>query len=509
MMDSRRGALAGVLAGTLAAALALAVTSLADALSAKIPSLIGAVGQAFIRAAPGAVAKNAIETLGHADKPALRIGTIVIAVLLGAAVGAVVAARGRRWIGDVAFTGFGVLGVVCVASLHNMSVWGATVGAILAASTGALALRVLVRPRVATPDAGSIAVPGQGIDRRRFLTAAGTAAVAVVGARVASRPAGATDKVASSSATAPDFGAPVVNQGLALDGLSPLITPNRDFYRTDEALIIPSVNVGSWRLRIDGLVDRPFELTYDQLLAEELVTADVTLACVSNEVGGTLVSNAHWTGVRLDALLARAGVQKGADQIVGRSVDGFTAGFPAAAVDGRDALVAVAMNGVALPRVHGFPARLVVPGLYGYVSATKWLRQIELTTFGAFDAYWVRRGWARMGPIKVESRIDVPRDTASVKAGRRPIAGVAWAPHRGIAKVEVRIDEGPWRTADLGPTLGNDSWRQWRLDWDATRGHYVVQVRATTADGETQTADTGGSFPDGATGYHSVRVDVS
>jgi DMSO/TMAO reductase YedYZ molybdopterin-dependent catalytic subunit len=269
------------------------------------------------------------------------------------------------------------------------------------------------------------------------------------------------------------------------------------------------VNAESWRLRIDGMVDRPYELSYKDLLAGDLISADVTLACVSNEVGGTLVGNARWTGVRLDALLAKAGVKPGADQIVGRSVDGFTTGFPVAALDGRAAMVAVAMNGAPLPRVHGFPVRLVVPGLYGYVSATKWLRQIELTTFDAFDAYWVRRGWARMGPIKLESRVDVPRDTGIVRAGRRPIAGVAWAPHRGVAKVEVRVDEGAWREAVLGPTLGADAWRQWHLDWDATRGHHVIQVRAVTNDGEVQTAQTASPFPDGATGYHRVRVEVT
>jgi DMSO/TMAO reductase YedYZ molybdopterin-dependent catalytic subunit len=257
------------------------------------------------------------------------------------------------------------------------------------------------------------------------------------------------------------------------------------------------------------MVDTPLELTFDDLLAERLVEADITLACVSNDVGGPLVGTARWTGVRLADLLDRAEVQAGAEQLVGRSVDGFTVGFPVAvARDGRDALVAVGMNGEPLPVPHGFPARLVVPGLYGYVSATKWLTQLELGTWDSFDAYWIERGWAKRAPIKVQSRVDVPRDYSRVAGGRQPIAGVAWAPHRGIARVEVRVDGGPWHEAALGPTLGDDAWRQWVLQWDAPAGERYLEVRATTADGEVQTAATHGPHPDGATGFHKVHVTV-
>jgi DMSO/TMAO reductase YedYZ molybdopterin-dependent catalytic subunit len=295
-----------------------------------------------------------------------------------------------------------------------------------------------------------------------------------------------------------------------VEGLSALVTSNKSFYRIDEALITPSVDVGRWRLQVKGMVDTPFELSYDDLLALPLVDRHITLSCVSNQVGGSLVGTAKWTGVRLADLLARAGVQPGATQLVGRSVDGFTVGFPVeVATDGRDALVAVGMNGVPLPSAHGFPARLVVPGLYGYVSATKWLKEIELTTFDAFDPYWVERNWARNGPVKVQSRIDVPRGFSRVVAGRGTIAGVAWAPHRGIGRVEVQVDEGPWREASLGPALGDDAWRQWTLEWDAIPGEHLIAVRATTADGEVQTAARHSPFPDGATGYHSVDIRVS
>jgi DMSO/TMAO reductase YedYZ molybdopterin-dependent catalytic subunit len=296
---------------------------------------------------------------------------------------------------------------------------------------------------------------------------------------------------------------------LAVEGITPLVTPNTDFYRIDEALTIPSVDLASWRLGVRGMVDRPLSLSFDDLQGLPLVERYVTLACVSNEVGGRLVGNALWRGVRLADLLERAGVQAGATQLVGRSVDGFTVGFPIeAAVDGRDALIAIGMNGEPLPLRHGFPARLVVPGLYGYVSATKWLREIELTTWDEFDAYWIVRGWAKEAPVKVQSRIDVPREGANLAAGPNAIAGVAWAPHRGIERVEVRVGEGAWQEATLGASLADDAWRQWTFSWDATPGRHLIAVRATARDGEVQTADPHQPFPDGATGHHTVFASV-
>jgi len=252
----------------------------------------------------------------------------------------------------------------------------------------------------------------------------------------------------------------------------------------------------------------PFTLTLDELLGEPMVERHVTLACVSNEVGGSLVGTARWLGVPLARLLERAGVQPTADQVVGRSVDGFTVGFPTAvALDGRDAIVAVCMNGEPLPRRHGFPARLVVPGLYGYVSATKWLTEIRLTTFDAFDAYWIERGWAEEGPVKTQSRIDVPR--GRVAAGPVAVAGVAWATHRGISAVEVRVDGGAWQPATLAAAISDDTWRQWHLTWDATPGRHVLEVRATDGGGEVQPAERTPVFPDGATGHHRIAVEVS
>ncbi|MFP5488309.1 MAG: molybdopterin-dependent oxidoreductase, partial [Acidimicrobiia bacterium] len=279
--------------------------------------------------------------------------------------------------------------------------------------------------------------------------------------------------------------------------------------RIDTALATPQVASESWRLRVTGLVERPIEVDYDELLSLESVEVPVTIACVSNEVGGRLVGNAVWQGVPLATLLERAGVREEATQIVGRSVDGFTAGFPTElALDGRTALVAYAMNGEPLPADHGFPARLVVSGLYGYVSATKWLEEIELTTWEDFDGYWVPRGWSKEGPIKTQSRIDVPRSGANLAAGAQPIAGVAWAPNRGIDRIEVQVDDGPWRTAELGDVASTDTWVQWHLAWDATPGDHEIRVRATDRSGETQTSTETDPTPDGATGWHTRRVSV-
>ncbi|MEX2229125.1 MAG: molybdopterin-dependent oxidoreductase, partial [Dehalococcoidia bacterium] len=313
--------------------------------------------------------------------------------------------------------------------------------------------------------------------------------------------------VAAATATA--------SRDLGVEGLSPLVTPNEDFYRIDTALVVPRVDASTWRLHFTGMVDRPFDIGYDELLAMTVIEQSVTLTCVSNEVGGDLVGNAYWRGVPLAALLERAGVQAGATQIVGRSVDDFTVGFPTdVALDGRASMVAVGMNGEPLPARHGFPARLVVPGLYGYVSATKWLAEIELTTLEAFDAYWIPRGWAKQAPIKTQSRIDVPREGRSIAAGRVAIAGVAWGGIRGVGRVEVNVrpkdqaEAGEWREATIGPALSTSSWRQWVLEWDAAPGDYRIEVRATDGEGMTQSAQRASPAPDGATGYHSITARV-
>lgn len=295
-----------------------------------------------------------------------------------------------------------------------------------------------------------------------------------------------------------------------VEGLTPLVQPNDRFYKIDTTLFSPRVDPDGWTLRIDGMVDRPLEFTLDQLFERELVERPVTLSCVSNEVGGSLVGNAVWRGIPLAELLDEAGVQEGATQVVGRSVDGWDCGFPTELVyDGREALVALTMNGEPLPIDHGFPARLVVSGLYGYVSATKWLESITLTTWADFDGYWIPRGWSKEGPVKTQSRIDVPRDGRPIPPGRVAIAGIAWAPSLGIRQVEVQIDDGPWVAAELGDEMSDDTWRQWVHPWDATPGGHVIRCRATDGTGETQTDVRTRPDPNGASGWHTIRVSVA
>jgi DMSO/TMAO reductase YedYZ molybdopterin-dependent catalytic subunit len=353
-------------------------------------------------------------------------------------------------------------------------------------------------------------------DRRRLLGGvAGGVVAAGVATLVGRGLAGSQEADSARVAIAlpkPTVPAKPLPQGVdfGIKGLSPFVTKNQDFYRVDTALIVPRVDPQQWKLRIHGMVDRPIELTYADLLKRPLTEEYVTLTCVSNEVGGEYIGNARWLGARMADLLREAGLQPGADMLLSTSDDGFTAGTPVDVVmDGRDALFAIAMNGQVLPVEHGFPVRQVVPGLYGYVSATKWVVDLKVTRFDQDEAYWTPRGWSAKGPIKTESRIDVPKAGASLTAGRTAIAGVAWAQHTGIDAVEVRVDRGEWRQAKLAQVPGPDTWRQWSLEWDATPGQHTIEVRATDAAGHTQTEQQAPPAPDGASGWHSVQVKVA
>jgi len=515
---------AAALAGLLATAVALGLAELVSGLLPGTGSLVLAVGDTVVEAVPGWLERVAITTLGTADKPTLVVGVLVLSAAFGAALG--VLGRRRETLAYAGLVAFAALGVVA-ALADSRTVPAAAVTAGLVGSVGGvLTLRLLLRaaPRVTDldrgSDAGADAVPGDieptvGIGRRPFLR------LVAVAAGVAAAGASAGRWLASSEAVErvraavriprPQRTAPVVPAGADLDvpGLSPLFTPNEDFYRIDTALTVPRVDPSRWSLEVRGMVDDPFTLTYDDLLTMPHVEADITLSCVSNEVGGGLVGNARWQGVPLHVLLERAGVRPGATQLLGHSVDGFTAGFPTElALEIPEAMVAVAMNGEPLPAEHGFPARIVVPGLYGYVSATKWLSAIELTTFDADEGYWIPRGWAREGPVKTQSRIDVPRPSSPVQAGRIAVAGVAWAPTRGIERVEVQVDDGPWVEARLAAALHVDTWRQWVHEWEATPGRHTLAVRATDGTGETQTAEREPVAPDGATGRHTIEVVV-
>ncbi|PPJ13572.1 oxidoreductase [Nocardia nova] len=370
-----------------------------------------------------------------------------------------------------------------------------------------LSARGAAWPRVVKPDVAQV-------DRRQVMRGIVGVGVLAVAAGIAGRVLGASARSVAGERAAvrlppPNVPVPPVDPAadLRVPGLASYLTPNSDFYRIDTALTVPQVSKETWSLRIHGMVDREIRLDYADLARRPSVERLVTLTCVSNPVGGDLIGNASWLGYRLDALIAEAGPHPDADMVLSRSADGFTAGSPLAALtDGRDALLAVGMNGEPLPVEHGYPARLVVPGLYGYVSATKWVTELEITRFDRAQAYWTRRGWSERGPIKTGTRIDTPR--GAVRAGKVTIAGVAWAQHRGIDAVEVQIDNGPWQPARLAAEPSVDTWRQWSYDWDASAGTHTVRARATDGTGTVQTAEVADVIPDGASGYPSRTIRV-
>jgi DMSO/TMAO reductase YedYZ molybdopterin-dependent catalytic subunit len=349
--------------------------------------------------------------------------------------------------------------------------------------------------------------------RRRFLRGLGIAVAVAAVSGVAGRLLASRRQVTQARNAVvlpvPRQSAVPLPAGVQVPDVTPYVSSNQDFYRIDTALYPPQVDPSTWQLRIHGMVRNPITITWEQLLRRPMIERYVTLACVSNEVGGDLIGNALWLGTPIKALLDEADPLPGADQVVQRSVDGWTCGTPTAVLrDGRDALLAVGMNGRPLPVDHGFPVRMVVPGLYGYVSACKWITEIELSRFADFDAYWVPRGWSQQAPIKTQSRIDTPRDGARRTAGTIMVGGIAWAQHRGISRVEVQVDDGPWAEATLAATVSSDTWREWSYAWPATSGEHTLRVRATDRDGQTQTSTPAPPAPDGATGWHSVRVRV-
>ncbi len=499
------------LSGLLAVAVSLGASELVAGLLSEARSLVLAVGDLVIDSVPVWLERAAIEALGTADKPVLVTGIVVVSALLGAVLG-IVGAR-RFVLAALGFVVAAAVGVVAAFGDPRGSVAAAVVVGVIGALAGIATLYLLLRAATPARRDRPAAATG-GVDRRRFLLmAAGAAAVAGVTA-MTGRLQSARERVSEMRSAirlpqpAQPAPPPPPGANLSIPGLTPLYVPNDEFYRIDTALTVPQVDAATWSMQVTGRVDRPFTLTYDELMELPQIEADITLACVSNPVGGDLVGNARWQGVPLLALLERAGLQPGATQVLGRSVDGFTAGFPTVAA-GEEAMVAVAMNGEPLPADHGFPARLVIPGLFGYVSATKWLSAIELTSFDEVDGYWIPRGWAKEGPVLTQSRIDVPSGSAAIPAGQQPIAGVAWAPTRGIERVEVRIDEGPWVETELAASLDIDCWRQWVYRWDATPGEHVISVRATDGNDVTQTPDIAPVVPSGATGHHTISVRVA
>ena len=541
-----RGWVLPAVAGVAAVAFGVGIGELAAAIVAPASSPFVVVGSLLIDLAPSWAKDAAIALFGTADKAALLIGIGLVLVAVAGAAG-VLEVRRPPW-GRVVIGLIGVVGAVAASTRANASML-AVVPSAVAAIGAVIVLQFLVRrlsgvpvartapvaqtapaaqvapdlaaapavgsPEIESPRPDERADPG--VARRSFLGWAGGAAVlgvlAAAGGYALQAGTRAVTAIresitlprAATSATVP------ASAELGIDGLAPVVTPNGEFYRIDTALAVPAVDPTTWSLRIHGLVENEVTLTWDELLALPLDESVTTLACVSNEVGGELIGNAVWLGYPIRELLARAVPEADADMVLSRSVDGFTASTPLEVLqDDRNAILAVGMNGAPLPAEHGFPVRMVVPGLYGYVSATKWVVDLEVTRFDEASAYWTGRGWSELGPIKLQSRIDVTRQGQPAAAGTVVIAGVAWHQHTGVAGVEVQLDDGEWREATLATAISDDTWVQWHYEWaDAPSGTHTVRVRATSADGEVQTSRRQGVVPDGATGLDERTFDVS
>lgn len=488
------------ISGVLAATLGLALGDLTAAVVDPDASPVLAVGTQLIDLAPTAAKEWAIAHFGTADKPILITGVTLVVLVLSSLAG--LAARRRPLLGAGMFAALGSVAGVA-ALLHPGA---SAVAAIPAGVTGIGAVSFLTL--VSRADAAAPAVRG----RRAFLTAA--IVLVVAGATEMTARHLVRRRVLPVTVTLPDPASPAprLPSGLEIPGITPFRTTNRDFYRVDTRLSLPTVDIDAWRLVIDGRVGNPLSLTFASIADMALIERDITLTCVSNEVGGRYVGGARWLGVRLTELLDRAGVRAGANQILSTDVDGMTISTPLSiAIDGRDSMVAIGMNGEPLPREHGFPARLIVPGLYGFVGATKWITRMTLTTYAEQDAYWTKRGWATEAPIKPSSRIDTPRPFATIRAGEEvTIGGIAWAQNSGgVSRVEVSIDDAPWQPATLGPSGGSAYWRQWFVKWKATAGSHTIAARADTVRGRVQTARRAAPFPNGSSGIQRMSVTVT
>ena len=555
------------IAGVVGAVVAFGVAELVHGLYSSVPSVFVALVQGIIEFTPGELVTRGIEILGQADIPVLIACTVIGALAFSALLANLAVRRPLLALAGVAV--LAVIGVVASLAQPFVAPVPTVVTVVGALTLGTFVTETLLRasdlraekpaateaePPAGSPDDPSSPVvrsreayssDGTAVGRRGFLLLGGGAAVAGLAALGVGRVlAGRGEQAATEpkklnlpespakpaggdegGARQEGGGEPAVKHetlppppedaSIDVPGMPKLITPAASFYLIDTALLSPRIDVNSWKLSVKGAVDNPVEFSYKDLLGMNTREADITLSCVSNTVGGGLVSNGRWTGVLLSDVLAEVGmsrdkITRASQQLVGRSVDGFTAGFRTEiALDGREALVAFGLNGSELPIKHGYPMRLVVPGLYGYVSATKWLSEIELTSWD-FDAYWIQRTWSKEGPVKTQSRIDTVKDGDQIQAGRVQVGGIAWAPHRGIERVELSTDGGEtWNQARLANQLDLDSWRQWVYEWDARPGEYTLQVRATDGTGETQTAQEAPPHPSGATGYHTVGVTVA
>ncbi|MGH3913058.1 MAG: molybdopterin-dependent oxidoreductase [Pseudonocardiaceae bacterium] len=517
-LSPRLPAPVAALVGLLSVAAALGVGHLMAGLVSPTASPFLAVGGTAIDLTPSGLKDFAVRTFGTYDKVVLLLSMGVVIGLFGVIAGLV--SRRSRLPGLVLLTVLGVVGGVAVLSrpARDAADVVAPLAALIAGVVVFAVLHRLGRPSAeptsaestSTSDRAATAVPRRGLLVGSAAVAVG-AGVAGAGGQLLARRGGVDASRQAIGRIRPDLPAPPIPPGadFVADGSPTFITPNSEFYRVDINLTVPQLRAEDWRLRIHGMVDRELNLDWSALTSRRLVERTVTMTCVSNEIGGPYVSTSNFTGVLLADLLAEAGVQQGADQLFTTSVDGWTCGTPTADVaePDRRAMLAIGMNSEPLPVEHGFPVRLLVPGLYGFVSATKWITDMELTTFGAKQAYWLQRDWGQRAPIKTMSRIDSPGSFGQVSADS-PLTGIAWAQTRGIEKVEVRIDNGPWQLAELATEVNPDTWRMWRLAGRLQPGSHVARVRATDKTGYTQTEDRAAPIPDGASGWHTVQFTV-
>ncbi|WP_431220753.1 molybdopterin-dependent oxidoreductase [Leifsonia xyli] len=507
MADFWRPAAAGV-ASVVAG---IGAAELVSAIVVQNGSPLLTVGALVIDLAPPWLKEAVIGLFGTGDK-AFLITLLGLVVLAGAGLAGWLERR-RPPLGRILIGLGGALGVLAAVTRAGNGVADA-LPSVLAAGLAILLLGWLIGMLRDTEP--TRAAPRGRVSRRRFVgAAAATTAGGALALGVAQAAAGGFRAASAARAAirlpSPARTAPPIPAGASFDipGLSPIVTPNADFYRIDTALQVPGIDPNAWRLRITGMVEHEVELTFAELLKLPLEESTTTLTCVSNEVGGDLIGNATWLGYPIRHLLARAKPSADADMVLSTSQDGWTASTPLTALtDERNAILAVGMNGQPLPLEHGYPVRMVVPGLYGYVSATKWVVSLEVTRFDRHTAYWTDRGWSERGPVKLSSRIDVPAAGRQVKAGTVAVAGVAWSQHVGVSAVHVRVDDGPWQQATLAEAISADTWRQWRFAWEATPGAHTLRVRATDATGLVQTATERDVVPDGATGLHTVQVTV-
>ncbi|BCW68308.1 oxidoreductase [Arthrobacter sp. NicSoilB4] len=513
------GALAA-LAGVAAAAVVLSVAELVGAFFTARATPVIALGSTFIDFTPSWMKDFAIATFGTNDKLALFVGMAVTILVLACVLGIVAY---RKWALGVA--GVLLMGAVIVASVVTRASVKPldAIPTLIGTVAGLIALRFLITklwrmqewPEMDS-DLAAKDPERPATTRRAFFAATGvTAAASAIAATGGRMLSAARSNIAQARESlqlpAPAKPAPAVPAGVQskAPGVTPWLTPNNDFYRIDTALSVPEINVQDWELRIHGLVEQEVRLSFQDLLDANLIESHVSLTCVSNPVGGNLAGNAKWLGMPIRDVLKMARPKEGADMVLSTSIDGFSASTPLEVLqDDRDAMLAIGMNGEALPLEHGYPVRMVVPGLYGFVSATKWVVDLEVTRFADSKAYWTQRGWSERGPIKTMARVEVPKSFAKVPAGRVAIGGTAWAQTRGITKVEVQIDNGPWTEATLSDEASLITWRQWSFDWEATPGPHYIKARATDGTGEVQTDKRADPVPDGASGWQSLMVTV-